>query len=138
MAKKKELIIMFCGREDVQGRIQYTSSDWISDFTEQEQETVRQSGIIINKTGSDWRGNYYSKLIKNKIWDNPLGFEILDYAISTSTASFKIELEPDYYAYIKIDDICEIAKRGDIHDGKIFAKLTFRSFGGVKYLTEIK
>lgn len=138
MSKKKELVIMFIGREDNNGNIQYVSCDWLGDFTEQEQGNVRQTGIEINKTGSDWRGSYHSKLIKNKVWDDPNGFTIISYAISTSTASFKIELEPNYYAYVKIDDLFEIAKRGDLHDGKIFAKLTFRSFGGVKYLTEPK
>lgn len=136
MAKKKDLLISFCYQGDdnpVYREYRYG----MGHFDEKERETVLQTGIEVYKSvKTTWNDHKY-RLVKNKIWSNPSGFEIINYGYAASAAYFIIRLESDLEANIKLKEFFPLLK-DKVRDGRLFADLTFGSFGNARYLMEAK
>lgn len=138
---KKELLVGFYRREKPDGSCVYCENrSSIKEFDQKEKDMVLQSGIPIDKIDSKVYGgttyNYYYKLVKNKIWSNPNGFEIIGYGYAASTAYFTVKLESDLEANIKLKEFFTLMKNGKIKDNRIVNNLTFGSFGNARYLME--
>lgn len=135
---KKELVLGFYGQIEDDGRVIYSESGW-TDFSDQDIANVKLTGIRLQKSlpAVGYRDAHEERLLINQVWSDPNGFEIVDYGKSTSTAYFTVMFESDMKADIKIDMLYELVKAKKIRDGRVFADLTFRAFGGSKYLVEI-
>lgn len=134
---KKELVLAFYGQE-YDGRVIYAESR-CCEFSDQDIENVKRTGVRLQCAipTKKYRAAHEERLFRNQIWSDPNGFEIIDYGKSTATAFFTVMFESDMKADIKIDTLFSLVKAGKIREGRVFADLTFRSFGGSKYLVEI-